>query len=116
MSKVKVIRDSERVYEPMEGDGWVIHRSREVYTDLSSTLGAGVAIYENCRMPWRTHYDGYYRVIEGVLTITVDGTPHALHAHDAIFIPGGKDIVYEATERASMMYAIYPVDWEQRPH
>jgi ethanolamine utilization protein EutQ (cupin superfamily) len=116
MSRVKVFKDRERSYTPFAGEGWEIRMCREASTELSDDLGAGIAIYDRVRMPWTTHYNGYYFVVEGLLRVRVGDEVHECGAFDSIWIPKGVTAVFESDVRTKVVYSIYPVDWRDRAH
>ena len=60
-------------------------------------------------------YEGYKRVIdyviEGTLTVTIDGTTYCAHAGDVLFVPSGSKVVWGSPDKARIFYATYPANW-----
>ena len=75
-------------------------------------LGTGWARMNGARIPWTIRYDEVITVFEGQLTIHADGGPYELNPKDAIWLPSGTELVYEADD-ALVHYAIYPVNWQE---
>lgn len=76
-----------------------------------TALGAGWARLTRARIPWTIRYDEVLTVFEGELRLHADGTVHVLGPRDAIWLPAGTELVYEADE-ALVHFAIHPADWQ----
>jgi len=76
-------------------------------------LGVGWGKLTNARIPWTIKYDEVLTVFEGVLKLHIDGESYELHARDAIWLPSGTALVYEA-ESALIHFAIHPLNWSER--
>ena len=50
-------------------------------------------------------------VIEGTLTITIDGKTYTAHAGDVLFVPANSKVVWGSPDRARVFYATYPANW-----
>lgn len=111
-SKAVVFTNPARRYEPRRGKGFVAWMCREVFRDSSTTLGAGIIVYDRIMMPWTPGYDSYYRVIEGEMQVRTEDALYHLAKGDSIWIPKGLPLSFESDQWASIAYALYPVDWE----
>lgn len=76
-------------------------------------LGAGYGRMTNARFPWTIRYDEVLLVVEGELTVHMDGGSVTAGPKDLIFLPAGTALEYEA-ESALIFYAIHPADWASR--
>ncbi len=114
MDGVKLIAPAERKFEQIGGESGDIRVGRDVAGDISTTMGAGVAVFENCSMEWTVLYDEYFYCLEGTLTIGTKQGPVVMRPGDGLWLPKGTWVTYEAKERAKVVFAIYPVDWRER--
>lgn len=78
--------------------------------EMGGELGTGFARFDKARIPWTTRYDEVVLVLDGVLTVHIDGTAHRLGKRDSLWIPEGTPLVYESAG-ALVYYAIHPVNW-----
>ena len=75
-----------------------------------SELAAGFARMTNARFPWTIKYDEILLVLEGDLTVHTAEGSFSAGPHDAIWLPKGTALEYEA-ENALVFYAIHPANW-----
>lgn len=111
----KVFRQHERKFLPKEGDGWNFAICRDLNADNSDVLGAGLIKYGVGRMPWETHYNGYYYVVDGHWRVTSRANVIDLPPGDAIFIPSDENLMLETRVPTTVFYSMYPVDWANKP-
>ena len=109
MSKIRVTRAKERKFD---GTG-PIRIARDVGTDISTTLAAGVVTFENCKHDWTVSYDEYLYCLEGELTIRIGGEAHVLKPGDGMWLPNGTAMTYEAKEKATAIFAVHPANWRE---
>ncbi|HYB08213.1 MAG TPA: ethanolamine utilization protein EutQ [Alphaproteobacteria bacterium] len=114
MSGIKLIKPNARKFEPIEGIEGHIEIGRDVGTDISRSLSAGVATFENCAMEWTVKYDEYFYCLEGTLTIETKKGDFILTPGTGIWLPEGTWLVYRAKERARVVFSVYPADWRER--
>jgi ethanolamine utilization protein EutQ len=87
--------------------------ARLVGPDVSTTMGVGLATFDGCSIDWTVLYDEMIVVIEGKFRLkTPEGAIEATPG-DVIWIPEKTPISYEG-EKATVCYALYPVDWRKR--
>jgi len=80
-------------------------------TKEGTELGTGFARLSKARLSWTVRYDEVLIVIEGELTVHVDGFPLVAEPRDAIWLAAGSAVIYEA-EAALVLYAIHPANWQ----
>jgi ethanolamine utilization protein EutQ (cupin superfamily) len=114
MTGIKLIRGQDRRYENLGGDAGTVLIGRDVFTDISTTLGANQAIFEACALDYTPHYDVYLYVVEGRLTVGAGGIEHVVAPGDAIWIPRETPVIYRAEARTTAFDVYYPVDWRER--
>ena len=66
---------------------------------------------ENSSFDWELTYEEIDYVIEGTLTVTIDGTTYTAHAGDVLFVPSGSKVTWGSPDKARVFYATYPANW-----
>ena len=77
-----------------------------------SELASGYGRLTNARFPWKIKYDEILIVLEGELTVHVNGESLTAGQFDSIWLPKGTSVEYEA-ENALIVYAIHPANWAE---
>lgn len=94
--------------------------NHKVYTkDLvslteSPRLGCGLMVMENTTFDWTLGYDEIDYIIEGTLTIIIDGRRITAGAGELILIPSGSRIQFSVEGKARFIYVTYPADWQNK--
>lgn len=79
----------------------------------SSNISCGLLKLISSTFPWTVMCDEMDIVLEGSVTITVDGVAHVAKAGDVIYIPPKSDVVWSADEYAKLFYVTYPANWAE---
>ena len=53
-------------------------------------------------------------VIDGQLTIRINGCDIVANAGDMVLIPAGSSIVFSALDHARFVYVTYPANWSEQ--
>jgi len=77
---------------------------------VSTGLGAGIGVFENCAIEWTVTYDEVLFIKDGNFTLRIDGKAYRAGPGDILWIPKDTPLVYEARERVVFFYAVYPAD------
>ncbi|ADL04105.1 Ethanolamine utilization EutQ family protein [[Clostridium] saccharolyticum WM1] len=94
--------------------------NHKVYTkDLvslaeSPRLGCGLMVMEDTTFDWTLGYDEIDYIIEGTLTIIIDGRRITANAGELILIPSGSRIQFSVEGKARFIYVTYPADWQHK--
>lgn len=78
----------------------------------SPRLGCGLMVMEDTTFDWTLGYDEIDYVIEGTLTIIIDGRRITANAGELILIPKGSSIQFSVEGKARFIYVTYPADWK----
>ncbi len=78
----------------------------------SPRLGAGLMQMEGSCFPWTLSYDEIDYILEGTLSIEMNGTRVTARAGELLCIPKGSAIRFCAEDRAKFLYFVYPADWQ----
>ncbi|WP_251862353.1 cupin domain-containing protein [Clostridium sp. Marseille-Q2269] len=84
---------------------------QELINKDESKMSAGFLIIENSKFDWELTYEEIDYVIEGTLTIEIDGKTYTAHAGDVLFVPSGSKVVWGSPDKARVFYTTYPANW-----
>ncbi|WP_028255351.1 cupin domain-containing protein [Veillonella magna] len=92
----------------------VVYTKDLVSLKESPRLGCGLMVMEKTTFDWTLNYDEIDYVIEGTLSIIIDGRTVTAGPGEIIFIPKGSTIKFSVPEKARFMYVTYPADWQSQ--
>ena len=110
---VTVIRAEDIEMTHRGGPPGVARVGRAVSADLSPSIAAGIAEFDQCSIQWQVHYDEVVHVLEGVFRLQSEGQTHEANVGDTMWIPKGTKLSYEG-DRARIFYAVYPGNWRDK--
>ena len=116
MSKTLHFKAKDMTFAPFGGPPGTASIARLVSDEGSTTMGAGVAIFDGCSIEWTVLYDEAVVVLEGTFRLRVGKDfEQVIEAKpgDVIWIPENTPLKYEG-EGARIFYTVYPVDWKKR--
>ncbi|WP_119459943.1 cupin domain-containing protein [Rhodospirillaceae bacterium SYSU D60014] len=113
MSEVKLFKRSEMSFEPYGGPPGRATIARLVGPEISKTMGAGLATFDDCSIEWTVLYDELIVVLEGRFRLRVGAEVFEGGPGDVLWIPENTPLRYEG-EKAVVFYALHPADWRQR--
>lgn len=93
------------------GDPNVKAYYQELVSKEESKMSAGFLVIDHSRFDWELTYEEIDYVIEGTLTIELDGKTYTAHAGDVLFVPSGSKVVWGSPDKARVFYATYPANW-----
>lgn len=77
-------------------------------TDVDSAMNAGFMTVDQCTFNWDVEPQEIYYVVEGNMTVTVDGVPHTAYPGDCLFIQKGSKVVFSSgNTKAKVFYVTY---------
>ena len=89
--------------------------TRDLFTlEESPRLGCGLMVMEHTTFPWTLHYDEIDYVVEGKLSILIDGKCISAGPGEIILIPKGSSIQFSAEDKARFLYFVYPANWQEQ--
>lgn len=77
----------------------------------SPRLGCGVMEMKDTTFDWTLNYDEIDYVIEGTLSIIINGKTVTANAGELVLIPKGSSIKFSVPGYARFIYVTYPADW-----
>ena len=84
---------------------------QELVNKDESHISSGFLVIANSSFHWELTYEEIDYVIEGTLTVTIDGTTYTAHAGDVLFVPSGSKVTWGSPDKARVFYATYPANW-----
>lgn len=82
--------------------------------EQSPRLGAGLMEMEDTTFAWTLNYDEMDYIIEGELTVLIDGERVTAGPGEVIYIPKRSSIRFSVSGRARFLYFVYPADWQNQ--
>ena len=110
-SGLKVVRgNTVRMDEFFEGNPRV--KYQELIDKNDSKISSGILVIDHDTYEWTQNYDENDYVIEGTMTVTINGRSYTAHAGDSIFIPNGATVVMGSKDHyCKVFYNTYPSNW-----
>lgn len=111
-SGLKVVRGSSvkmDVFDTGNPDNKVYYQ--ELVSKEESKMSAGFLVIENSKFDWELTYEEIDYVIEGTLTVEINGKTYTAHAGDVLFVPSGTKVVWGSPDKARVFYTTYPANW-----
>jgi ethanolamine utilization protein EutQ len=109
---LKVVRGSSVKMDVFDtGDPSVKAYYQELVSKDESHISAGFLVIDHSSFEWELTYEEIDYVIEGTLTITIDGKTYTAKAGDVLFVPSGSKVIWGSPDKARVFYATYPANW-----
>ncbi|WP_333646454.1 cupin domain-containing protein [Lacrimispora sp.] len=84
---------------------------QELISKDESHISAGFLVIDHSSFEWELTYEEIDYVIEGTLTVSIDGRTYTAKAGDVVFVPSGSKVVWGSPDKARLFYATYPANW-----
>ena len=89
--------------------------TRDLFTlEESPSLGCGLMVMEDTTFPWTLNYAEMDYVIEGRLTVLINGQAVTAGPGEVLYIPCGSSIQFSVTGKARFLYFVYPANWAEQ--
>lgn len=109
---LKVVRGSSVKMDVFDtGDPSVKAYYQELVSKDESHISAGFLVIDHSDFEWELTYEEIDYVIEGTLTVTIDGKTYTAKAGDVLFVPSGSKVIWGSPDKARVFYATYPANW-----
>ncbi len=109
---LKVVRGSSVKMDVFDtGDPAVKAYYQELVSKDESHISAGFLTIDHSSFEWELTYEEIDYVIEGTLTVTIDGKTYTAKAGDVLFVPSGSKVIWGSPDKARVFYATYPANW-----
>ena len=84
---------------------------QELVSKDEAKISAGFLIIEDSKFDWELTYEEIDYVIEGTLTIEINGKTFTAYPGDVLFVPSGSKVVWGSPDKVKVFYATYPANW-----
>ena len=71
------------------------------------SMNAGLITIENCQFDWECACEELYHIMEGTLTVTVNGKVYTAQPGDSVFFPNGAKVAFGSPNKMKAFYATY---------
>ena len=89
--------------------------TRDLFTlEESPHIGCGLMVMEDTTFPWTLNYAEMDYVIEGRLSILINGQTVTAGPEEVLYIPHGSAIQFSVTGKARFLYFVYPANWAEQ--
>lgn len=110
---VRLWRHSDLEWDTIPSERGSIRIARAITSRESPTLGGGVCTLEGgAELTWTPNYDEIVTVLEGELVIRHNGQDLRGSPGEIFLIRYGAEIAYQAADRATFAFALYPAAWK----
>ncbi|QEK11473.1 DUF861 domain-containing protein [Crassaminicella thermophila] len=109
---LKVVRGNSvkfDVFDTGNPDAKVFYQ--ELISKEESDMSAGFFTIDHSKFDWELTYQEIDYVIEGTLTVTIDGKTLTAYPGDVLYIPAGSKVTWDSSDKAKMFYVTYPANW-----
>lgn len=89
----------------------VVYCKDLVTLEESPRLGCGLMVMEDTTFDWTLEYDEVDYIIDGTLTVIIDGNRISAGPGEILFIPKSSSIQFSVEGHARFVYVTYPADW-----
>jgi len=111
-SGLKIVRGRSVKYETFEtGAPGTNVAYREVISKADSQMSAGFLTIEKSSFEWELCYEEIDIILEGSLSITMDGETYEAYQGDVLFVPKGSKVTWGSSGYVKLFYVTYPANW-----
>ena len=86
---------------------------REVVSKDDSQMSAGFSTIEKSSFEWELCYEEIDIVLEGSLSIIINGETYHAHQGDVLFVPKGSKVTWSSSDYVKLFYVTYPANWPE---
>ncbi|MHB8073972.1 cupin domain-containing protein [Desulfosporosinus fructosivorans] len=111
-SGLKIVRGRTVSLETFDtGDSSTNVAYREVVSKDDSQMSAGFLTIEKSSFEWELCYEEIDIILEGSLSITIDGETYHAHQGDVLFVPKGSKVTWSSSDYVKFFYVTFPANW-----
>ncbi|MBE6035827.1 cupin domain-containing protein [Aminipila sp.] len=106
---LKIVRGNTVKYEALDtgNPSDKVFYQEIINKDDGCSMNAGFITIENCQFDWECACEELYHIIEGTLTVTVDGKVYTAQPGDSVFFPNGAKVAFGSPNKMKAFYATY---------
>lgn len=84
---------------------------QELISKDEASMSAGLLTIDHSQFDWELTYEEIDYVIEGTLTVTIDGKTLTAYPGDVLYVPSGSKVTWGSPDKAKVFYVTYPANW-----
>lgn len=84
---------------------------QELINKDDSSMSAGFLTIEKSSFDWELSYEEIDYVIEGTLSISINGKTYTAYPGDVVYVPAGSKVVWGSPDKVKLFYTTYPANW-----
>ncbi|MEY8000886.1 cupin domain-containing protein [Clostridium sp. Mt-5] len=84
---------------------------QELISKDDASMSAGFLTIDHSDFDWELTYEEIDYVIEGTLTVTINGKTFTAHPGDVLCVPSGSKVIWGSPDKVKLFYATYPANW-----
>ncbi|QIB68847.1 cupin domain-containing protein [Aminipila butyrica] len=106
---LKIVRGSSVQYEALDTGNPAdkVFYQEIINKDDGCSMNAGFITIEDCQFDWECACEELYQILEGTLTVTVDGKVYTAQPGDSVFFPKGAKVAFGSPNKMKAFYATY---------
>lgn len=109
---LKIVRGRTVTYETFDtGSPGTNVAYREVISKDDAQMSAGFLTIEKSSFDWELGYEEIDIILEGTLSITINGKTHEATQGDVLFVPKGSQVTWSSSGYVKLFYVTYPANW-----
>lgn len=86
---------------------------REVISKDDSEMSAGFLTIEKSSFDWELCYEEIDIILEGSLSVTINGETYYACQGDVLFVPKGAKVTWSSSGYVKLFYVTYPANWPE---
>lgn len=84
---------------------------QEIISKEDSSMSSGFLTIDHSNFEWELTYEEIDYVIEGTLTIMINGKSFIAYPGDVLYVPSGSKVVWGSPDKVKLFYVTYPANW-----
>ena len=106
---LKVVRGNSVKYEVLDTGNPAdkVFYQEIINADDGSSMNAGFITIEDCKFDWECACQELYHIVEGTLTVGVNGKTYTARPGDSVFFPKGAQVQFGSPDKMKAFYATY---------
>lgn len=84
---------------------------QELVSKDEAKMSAGFLTIEDSKFEWELTYEEIDYVIEGTVTVEINGKTYTANQGDVLFVPKNSKVVWGSPNKARLFYTTYPANW-----
>ena len=113
MNAVRRFTLAEADFKHFSGPPGRVEIAENVTSAISSGMAGAWVLFEECSLDYEMPYDDLLYVVQGQLVIRTPNGEVTGDVGEALWVPKGVHVTFEANELTIVFCATYPVNWPE---